>query len=93
MQEQQCQEAVDALMGAQDDDGYLRGKQEDEQHQDTAEDPGSEIHLSRGSDRSCNANDQATVDEDGDEELRPTKRRKRDLVHPTLASLEASSTT
>jgi hypothetical protein len=48
------------------------------------EDPGSEIHLSTGSDRSCNANGQVTVDEDDDdEELRPAKRRKRDLVHPT----------
>jgi hypothetical protein len=72
------------MMEAQDEDSYLRGEQEDKQHQDTVEDPGSEIHLSTGSDRSCNANGQVTVDEDDDdEELRPAKRRKRDLVHPT----------
>jgi hypothetical protein len=58
LQEQRRQEVVDSMMEIQDDDGYLRGEQEDKQHQDTVEDPGSEIHLSTGSDRSYNANDQ-----------------------------------
>lgn len=61
-------------------------EQEDKRHQDAVEDSGSEIYLSIYSSRICNTNDQGNVDEDDDdEEPRPAKQRKCDLVYPTFA--------
>jgi hypothetical protein len=79
--------AVDAMRNVTDDDGEpLRGEQEDEQRQNSVEELGNNIHHSMGSGRSRDANAQGSEDkDDDDEEPRPAKRRKRDLVHPTLA--------